>query len=77
MGLSLSQCGHVFANSVRFMYGLYLDFVSGGALEGFAALPPGRLQVLRDGDVTEHFRMSTGACQGCILSPLFFLVALG
>ena len=33
-------------------------------------------RVLHDGDMTEPFSMSTGVRQGCLLSPLFFLVAL-
>ena len=36
------------------MYGLYLDFVSGGALEDFAALPLGLLLILRYGDALHH-----------------------
>ena len=43
------------------MYGLYLDFSSGGDMEDFSALPLGLLRVLRDGDVTGRFSMSTGA----------------
>ena len=33
-------------------------------------------RVLHDGDMTEPFSMSTGVRQGCLPSPLFFLVAL-
>ena len=33
-------------------------------------------RVLHDGDMTETFSMSTGVWQGCLLSPLLFLVVL-
>ena len=33
-------------------------------------------RVLHDGDMTEPYSMSTGVCQGCLLSPLLFLLAL-
>ena len=33
-------------------------------------------RVLHDGDMTEPFSMSTGIQQGCLLSPLLFLVVL-
>ena len=33
-------------------------------------------KVLHEGDMTEAFEMTTGLCQGCLLSPLLFLVAL-
>ena len=33
-------------------------------------------RVLHEGDMTEPFSMSTGVRQGCLLSPLLFLVAL-
>ena len=36
--------------------------------EGFQA------RVLHEGDVTEPFDMKTGVHQGCLLSPLLFLV---
>ena len=33
-------------------------------------------KVLHEGDMTEAFEMTTGVRQGCLLSPLLFLVAL-
>ena len=33
-------------------------------------------RVLHDRDMTESFSMSTGVPQGCLISPLLFLVAL-
>ena len=33
-------------------------------------------RVLHDGRIAEPFEMKTGVRQGCLLSPLFFLVAL-
>ena len=34
-------------------------------------------RVLHEGEMTESFSMSTGVRQGCLLSPLLFLVAQG
>ena len=33
-------------------------------------------RVLHEGEMTGSFSMNTGVCQGCLLSPLLFLVAL-